>query len=105
MRLLGSYGTALQAASAQNYNAIVAAGARSGPEDHIALVQLLLGRGADVNAPGGLYRHALRAASLRGQHEIVRMLTEHGAIMDDPLYCPPFDALFSNNVDMNESEQ
>ncbi|KAB8234140.1 uncharacterized protein BDW43DRAFT_64210 [Aspergillus alliaceus] len=42
-------------------------------------VELLLERGADVNAQGGYYGHALQAASKQGHKEIVQILLEKGA--------------------------
>lgn len=42
-------------------------------------VQLLLGRGADVNAQGGEYGNALQTASARGHSKIVQMLLDKGA--------------------------
>ena len=58
------YGNALQAAS---YN---------GDEK---LVELLLDKGADVNAQGGDYGNALYAASVGG-HEVVELLLGRGAV-------------------------
>ena len=43
------------------------------------IVQLLLKRGADPNAPGGEYGSALIAASYSGEKEIVQLLLEHGS--------------------------
>ncbi|KAJ5267434.1 hypothetical protein N7478_000692 [Penicillium angulare] len=43
------------------------------------VVQLLLEKGAEVNAQGGNYGNALRAASLRGHDKIVQLLLEKGA--------------------------
>ena len=43
------------------------------------IVQLLLDRGADVNAQGRLYGNALQAASERGHDKIVQMLLDRGA--------------------------
>lgn len=43
------------------------------------MVQLLLEKGADVNAQGGKLGNALQAASRRGDHAIMRLLIEGGA--------------------------
>ena len=44
------------------------------------VVQLLLERGADVNAQGGKhYENALQAASYRGHFDIVQLLLQSGA--------------------------
>jgi ankyrin repeat protein len=59
-----NYGIALLAASAKG---------------HEAIVQMLLNKGADVNAEGGYYGNALRAASARCHWAIVQILREHGA--------------------------
>jgi hypothetical protein len=56
--------TALQAASA---------------EGHKEVVELLLGKGADVNAEGGRDGTALQAASARGHKEVVEILMANGA--------------------------
>jgi len=45
---------------------------------------VLAGVGADVNAQGGEYGHALQAASYRGHAEIMRQLLEHGAEYSAP---------------------
>lgn len=42
-------------------------------------VSLLLDKGADVNAEGGCYGNKLRAASVKGQREIVQLLLDMGA--------------------------
>lgn len=41
---------------------------------HEQIMQLLLERGADVNAAGGYYLTALKAASWQGHEQIVRLL-------------------------------
>ncbi|KAJ6102324.1 hypothetical protein N7486_004751 [Penicillium sp. IBT 16267x] len=46
---------------------------------HDQIVQILLERGADVNAQGGGYPNALQAASSRGHEKIVQILLERGA--------------------------
>jgi ankyrin repeat protein len=46
---------------------------------NVEVVQLLLGKGADVNARGGKYGSALQAASQEGHLEIAQLLLEKGA--------------------------
>ncbi|KAF8532232.1 hypothetical protein JB92DRAFT_3103962 [Gautieria morchelliformis] len=46
---------------------------------HGTIVQLLLEKGADVNAHGGVYGSALQSAALEGHHTIVLLLIEKGA--------------------------
>ncbi|RMZ87128.1 hypothetical protein DV736_g5644, partial [Chaetothyriales sp. CBS 134916] len=46
---------------------------------HETVVQMLLEKGADVNAQGGEYGNALQAASYRGHETVVQMLLEKGA--------------------------
>jgi ankyrin repeat protein len=46
---------------------------------HLEIVQLLLEKGADVNAQGGEYGNALYAAADGGHLEIVQLLLEKGA--------------------------
>ncbi|KAH6853156.1 hypothetical protein B0I37DRAFT_301466, partial [Chaetomium sp. MPI-CAGE-AT-0009] len=48
-------------------------------EGHGEIVQLLLDKGADANAQGGLYGNALQAASCTGHGEIVQLLLHKGA--------------------------
>ncbi|OQD66277.1 hypothetical protein PENDEC_c056G05958 [Penicillium decumbens] len=48
-------------------------------DDEDSFVQLLLEKGAEVNAQGGEYGNALQAASCRGHEEIVQLLLERGA--------------------------
>jgi ankyrin repeat protein len=43
------------------------------------MATLLLDKGADVNAKGGLYGNALQAASARGYKEIATLLQKQGA--------------------------
>ena len=43
------------------------------------MVQLLLEKGANVNAKGGIDGNALYAASVRGHDRIVQLLLENGA--------------------------
>jgi ankyrin repeat protein len=46
---------------------------------HEAVVRLLLEKGAEVNAQGGIYGNALQAASHVGHEAVVRLLLEKGA--------------------------
>ncbi|KAK7177829.1 hypothetical protein PSPO01_16121, partial [Paraphaeosphaeria sporulosa] len=46
---------------------------------HRSTVQLLLDKGAEINAQGGVYGNALQAASERGHEAIVKLLVEKGA--------------------------
>ncbi|KAJ5588763.1 hypothetical protein N7537_011441 [Penicillium hordei] len=46
---------------------------------HDRIVELLLERGANVNAQGGLYGNALQAACSGGHDKIAQMLLERGA--------------------------
>jgi ankyrin repeat protein len=42
-------------------------------------MQLLLDKGADVNAQGGLYGNALYAASINGNLKVMQLLLDEGA--------------------------
>jgi ankyrin repeat protein len=44
-----------------------------------AVVRLLLEKGADVNAVGGIFGNALQTASKYGHKAVVRLLLENGA--------------------------
>ena len=44
------------------------------------MVQILLDKGADVNAQGGRYSNALQAASDGGHKPVMQMLLQRGAI-------------------------
>lgn len=46
---------------------------------HKEVVKLLLDRGADVNAQGGKYGSALRAASHWRHKQVVKLLVDKGA--------------------------
>ena len=59
-----NYGTTLHAASLGG---------------HEKIVTMLLNKGADVNAQGGLYGSALQAASVEGHDQVVSMLLDKGA--------------------------
>ncbi|KAK5314358.1 hypothetical protein LTR93_010373 [Exophiala xenobiotica] len=59
------YGNALQAASAGGFASVV---------------QILLDKGADVNAQGGEWRNALHAASAKGHESVVQILLDRGAV-------------------------
>jgi hypothetical protein len=48
-------------------------------EGYNVVVQLLVDKGAEVNAQSGHYGNALRAASYRGHEQVVKMLLEAGA--------------------------
>lgn len=89
----GDYGTAVQFAAAQGREEVVwilldpnvggsirealTAASRGGQQK---LVQMLLDRGADINAQGeGLFGTALQAAAGRGWQKLVQMLLDRGA--------------------------
>jgi ankyrin repeat protein len=57
-------GNALEAAAAYGYESIV---------------QLLLDKGANINAQGGYYGNALQAAAWRGKESVVQLLLDKGA--------------------------
>jgi ankyrin repeat protein len=63
----GIYGNALQAASVEGNEEIVA---------------MLLEKGTDINAQGGIYGNALQAASYEGNEKVVAMLLEKGAAIN-----------------------
>ncbi|KAF2647015.1 hypothetical protein K491DRAFT_615416, partial [Lophiostoma macrostomum CBS 122681] len=46
---------------------------------HEQVAKLLLDKGADVNAQGGLYGNALQAASIKGHEQVVKLLLDKGA--------------------------
>jgi ankyrin repeat protein len=46
---------------------------------HDKILQMLVDRGADINAQGGYYGSALQAASAQGHDKIVQMLLDRGA--------------------------
>ncbi|KAH6866064.1 ankyrin repeat-containing domain protein, partial [Thelonectria olida] len=49
------------------------------PIEAAKIVQILLDKGADINAQGGHYGNALQAASYTGYEEIVQILVDNGA--------------------------
>jgi ankyrin repeat protein len=59
---------------------------------NLALVHLLLSRGADVNHYGGEYGYAIHAAAWLGYHDIVQTLLEQGADANSP------DGLFGSSL-------
>ena len=63
----GHFGNALQAASW---------------DGHEKVVQMLLGKGADINAQGGVYGNALQVASRSGREKVVQMLLDKGAAIN-----------------------
>jgi hypothetical protein len=65
----------LQTKSYVTYYALQAA-SRGG---YVIFVQLLLEKGAEVNAQGGYWGNALQAASSGGHEAVVRLLLEKGA--------------------------
>ncbi|KAJ7819608.1 ankyrin repeat-containing domain protein [Mycena olivaceomarginata] len=85
----GWYGNALQAAAERGHLLLGTAAARGGlygnalhtasARGHLDLAQLLLERGADVNAQGGEYGNALQAASQGGHLDLAQLLLERGA--------------------------
>jgi ankyrin repeat protein len=46
------------------------------------VARLLLEKGSDMNAQGGIYSTALQVASSRGYEKMVRLLLEKGADMN-----------------------
>ncbi|KAH7205024.1 hypothetical protein BKA60DRAFT_656100 [Fusarium oxysporum] len=78
----GRYGNALQAASYNGnreggkYSNALQAVSSKGNRD---VVQLLLDKGADVNAWGGQYGNALQAASYNGNRDVIQLLLDKGA--------------------------
>ena len=60
----------------KNYGTTLHAASLGG---HEKIVQILLDKGADVNAQGGEYGNALQAASYEGRNQVVQMLLDKGA--------------------------
>ena len=60
----------------RNYGTTLHAASLGG---HKKIVQVLLDKGADVNAQGGVYGNALQAASSEGHGQVVQMLLDKGA--------------------------
>ena len=78
----GYYGNALQAASWHRHEIgveLLLENVARANEAVMAVVALLLEKGADVNAQGGYYGNALQAASLEGREAVVALLLEKGA--------------------------
>ena len=46
-------------------------------------MQLLLDNGADVNAQGGKYGNALKAASSEGHEDVAQLLRDWGAVLEE----------------------
>ncbi|KIW21484.1 hypothetical protein PV08_02064 [Exophiala spinifera] len=65
----------LMAAREEDVTALYAASLNG----HEKVVELLLGKGANVNAQGGIYGNALQAASYHGREKVVRLLLSKGA--------------------------
>ncbi|PQE25311.1 hypothetical protein CJF30_00000012 [Rutstroemia sp. NJR-2017a BBW] len=72
----GEYGNVLQAAAA-------ASSLRFGEKPHIIpTIRLLLQLGIDVNMKGGYHGGALHAATHAGNEEVVKLLLDHGAVIN-----------------------
>jgi hypothetical protein len=61
-------------------NALQAAAVHGNTE----IVQLLLGRGVDVNTRGGVYGNAVQAAVANANYDVAKFLHSRGAEVDPP---------------------
>jgi ankyrin repeat domain-containing protein 50 len=48
---------------------------------HEKVIELLLGKSADINAQGGEYGNALQAASYGGHEKVVELLLGRGVVL------------------------
>lgn len=88
LRMTSPFGTALHAACAHG---------------QLDIVKLLLARGADLNAHGGILGGTpLNTAASEGHLEIVKYLIENGARMetDDPSHNPLLSAIYGWHTDV-----
>ncbi|EWC43627.1 hypothetical protein DRE_01514 [Drechslerella stenobrocha 248] len=67
-RIYEAYGDALQAAAG---------------EGHCKVVELLLSKGADIQATGGMYGNALQVAAAKGHLSVVELLLNRGADINE----------------------
>src|SRR5579863_6465504 len=70
---------------------------------HLALVEFLIARGANVNAGNSWHRTPLHLASANGQTEIVQLLVKNGAnptAIDDYRHSPLQDADAHSHLDI-----
>jgi len=54
-------------------------------ENHVAMLELLIARGADINRPESHGYTPITRAGFKGNRDIIRVLKRHGAA------CPPAD--------------
>ncbi|KAL8917658.1 MAG: hypothetical protein Q9208_007839 [Pyrenodesmia sp. 3 TL-2023] len=74
-RLLDTDGSDLDAIDEEGYTALIF-GSEYG---YAKVVRVLLDKGADINAQGGIYGSALQVASRGGHNQVVQMLLDKGA--------------------------